>query len=199
MEFNIKNFINMMKPFVDQAHSTTSNIVEHPFFQSPQTGDTWKFGQLSPNAQEMLSSLITQYSLPKEISYLYLGLKDEKKSFVYKRFTFTNLETTLKQAKFYQSYQQNIFVDLAMTYAGMGHCWIVAWHSEKQKYFMRLDGGANGYDYDLNHKKYIRNKINWDKLAGLMMVWTELKDFMDQEYNGDDFDKFQKLNIGNIL
>ena len=199
MDFDIKKFVSMMKPFVDQAHTTEHNIVEHPFFQSPDSGDKWKFGQLNQKGQDMLSELVNIYSLPKEISYLYLGLKDEQESVVYKRFTFTNLETTMKQAKFYQSDKQFEFVDLGMTYAGMGHCWIVAWHKTEQKYFIRLDGGANGYDYEYNHKKYIKTKIDWSKMEDLMMDWKQQKEFMDKEYYGEEYDKFQQYNIGSRL
>jgi len=199
MDFDIKKFVSMMKPFVEEAHTTSSNIVEHPFFQSPPTGDTWKFGQLNQKGQDILSELVKTYELPKEISYLYLGLPDEHESFVYKTFTFTNLETTMKQAKFYQKDKQFEFVDLAITYSGMGHCWVVAWHKDKQQYFLRLDGGANGYDYEYNHKKYIRTKIDWDRLDDLMMDWKQLKEFLNKGYYGDDFDKFQKYDIGSRL
>jgi hypothetical protein len=199
MEFNIKKFVSTMKPFVDQAHTTPHNIVDHPFYQSPPTGDSWKFGQLNEKGQDILSDLVNKYVLPKEIAYLYLGLKDEKESFVYKRFTFMNLETTLRQAKLYQSENQYEFIDLAMTYGGMGYCWIVAWHADQQKYFMRLDGGSNGFECQLNYRKYVKTKIDWSNLEDMMMDWKELKDFLDQGYYGEEFSRFQKYDIGSRL
>ncbi len=185
-----------MKPFVEQAHTTQNNIIEHPFYQSPKEGDSWKFGQLNQNGQNILVELVNQYAIPKEISYLYLGLKNEKESFIYKKITYMNLETIKNQVKLYRLDNQKEFIDLAMTYGGMGYCWIIAWHTKEQKYFIRLDGGSNGYECQYNYNRYNKKNINWTKVKDIMMDWIELKNFIDKEYNGEEINQFSKYDIG---
>lgn len=47
---------------------------------------------------------------------------------------------------------QTRIVDLAYTYAGMGHITVLSYDPVTRHVFTSMDGGSNGYDREYNHK-----------------------------------------------
>jgi hypothetical protein len=169
--------------------------------------EKWKPNQLDEKGQNILSEIQKNYEIPREITYLYLGLKDDQDTIRNQDFTFFNLKTINKNSAGMREDGQMDYVDIAMSYAGMGHFWVFSWHKEERKYFMRLDGGSNGYEANDNYERYVRNKIDWNTLRikkinmneeekDLLMEWEDLIYLLGSK----KVDSLcYELNIGNYL
>jgi hypothetical protein len=195
MDFDVKKFIKLMKPFVNQSYTTQKSVVDGMFYQPGSKNGDWNFGSLNKKGNDILLELNKNYQLPKELIYMYLGLKTEHEDLVYEGFSFMSLNTIYKNNKEQRSSGQVNFLDIGMCYAGMGHCFVLAWIREEQKFFFRMDGGANGYDVEYNYQRYIKTKLDFSKYQDKMMDWEELKTFLGDNNKGDFFEVFHKLCI----
>jgi hypothetical protein len=178
MSFNIKEFINEMKPFVSQSYGSHHDIVDGLFYQPGKKDFDWSFGTLNESGNKLLEKLHKEFDFPKELVYAYLGLNTENDELVYNNYTFLSLTNISKELDRQKKYGQNKFVDIGMRYAGMGHCFVLSWHKIERKFFIRLDGGANGYDVQYNHTKFIENDIDFSDDKEKLMNWKELTNFL---------------------
>lgn len=177
----------------------------------------WKPNQLNHKGQDILYEIQKNYQIPKELTYLYLGFKDEQDSIRYQELSFLDLKTMNKHATTMREDGQMDYVDIGMSYAGMGHSWVLSWHKEERKYFIRMDGGSNIYDVKDNYERYVINKIDWNTLRtkkinvneeqkDLLMEWKDLIYILQSseslrcrsEYPTTEF-IWHKMNIGNYL
>ena len=140
MDFDINKFIKLMKPFVDQTYTTKKSVVDGMFYQPGTKSSDWDFGALDRVGKDILLELNKYYVLPKELIYLYLGLKTAHEDLVYEGFSFMSLNTIHKNNKEQYAAGQTIFLDIGMCYAGMGYCFVLAWIREEQKFFFRMEG-----------------------------------------------------------
>jgi hypothetical protein len=106
-----------------------------------------------------------------------------------------SLNTIYKNNKDHCNSGQVDFLDIGMCYAGMGYCFVLAWHREEHKFFFRMDGGSNGFDVEYNYNKYIRNKIDFNECRKKLMSWEQLKTFLIQDNKEDIFEVFNKVCI----
>lgn len=178
MDFDIKKFIKLMKPFTDQSYTTQKSVVDGIFYQPGQKSGDWDFGMLNEEGNKILMELNKNYRLPKELIYLYLGLKTEKEELVYEGFSFMNLSIIKKTNDEHRNVGQKDFLDVGMCYAGMGYCFVLAWHKKQEKFFFRMDGGSNGYDVEYNYSRYILKKIDVSDKQDKLMGWQELRKFL---------------------
>jgi hypothetical protein len=161
MSFNIREFINEMKPFVTQSYGSYHDIVDGVFYQPGEKDFDWSFGNLNESGNKLLDKLHKEFDFPKELVCSYLGLKTENDELVYNDYTFLSLVNINKELNRQNKYGQNKFVDIGIKYAGMGYCFVLAWHKVERKFFIRLDGGSDGYDVEYNHQKYIQKDIDF--------------------------------------
>ena len=80
---------------------------------------------------------------------LYYIFKTADVQVIIKDFTFLSL-STLNQDK--EEYDH--FIDIATSYIGMGHLYIIAMVKETGQFFFRQDGGSNGYDRLFTYQKF---------------------------------------------
>jgi hypothetical protein len=155
---NLRQFVETIKPIVDEVYTTNKNIVNSIFYQPGVTTGKWDFNKLNEEGKKILEELIDKYKLPKEIIYLYLGAATADEDLKLQGLTLISLKTIKKNCNEHIQYGQNYFVDLGMKYAGMGYCYILAWNVEEQKFFFRMDGGSNYFDVEYNYRRYIKSK-----------------------------------------
>jgi hypothetical protein len=165
----------------------------------------WTPNQLNDKGQNILAEIQKNYEIPKELTYLYLGLKDDKENMRYKQFTFIDLNSINESASKMREEDQINYIDIGMSYAGMGHFWVLSWLKEERKYFIRMDGGSNGYDASHNYERYVRTKIDWttfttkkikinEEERDILMEWKDLIHLLES------FDILSyEMNIGNYL
>jgi len=73
-------------------------------------------------------------------------------------FEFLSLEKLIETKDIYWQHNQRRFLDIAMAYAGMGWFYVVAWDRITRKFFLRMDGGSNGWDRESNFGYFIQGE-----------------------------------------
>ena len=154
----------------------------------------WSPNQLDPLGQDKLSELQKHYEIPVELSYMYLGLRDQDDSIEMQSFNFISLSGAVSYAQKMREEGQVEYFDLATSYAGMGFYWVVSWLKDERKYFIRMDGGSNGYEAQENFERYVKKKIDWSKLSSVLLDWSSLSKIL----NGDESDLYCRM-IGTNL
>jgi len=80
---------------------------------------------------------------------LYYIFKTADDQVIIKDFTFLSL-STLNQDK--EEYDH--FIDIATSYIGMGHIYVISMVKETGQFFFRHDGGSNGHESLFNYQKF---------------------------------------------
>jgi hypothetical protein len=96
--------------------------------------------------------LSEKYNFPPELSNLFFKYKTYKNSGLNcdgSRFSFPELEWIYNSSKRFPN-----FVDVVLRYEGMGHYLVVSWDKNRKVFFIRGDGGSNGYERADNEKRY---------------------------------------------
>ena len=68
---------------------------------------------------------------------------------------------------------QNRLVDLAISYAGMGHVLVLSYDPVSQHVFTTFDGGPNGFDRQYNHEARVRLAVEDIAKVPLTTWWDE--------------------------
>jgi len=192
---------------MEENYTKLKNILNKLF---SSLNKEWIPNQLNEDGQNTLSEIQKNYEIPKELTYLYLGLKNREDHMIFGNFTFLGLTSINKYGKEMRQDHQEEYVDIAVSYIGMGHYWVISWHKDQRKYFIRMDGGSNTYDANDNYERYVKNKIDWNtlvtkkvkinqngNLANILMDW---KDLIHLLQSFDDVDTLSyNMNIGNYL
>lgn len=158
------------------------------------TKENWIPNQLDSKGQDKLSDLQNHYEIPLELSYMYLGLKSQEDTLSIRHFHFHSLLWATEYAKKMREEGQVDFYDIATSYAGIGHYWVVSWLKQERKYFLRMDGGSNGSDAQENFERYVKTKIDWSKLSSVLLDWNSLLKMID----GEEGNLYCRI-IGNYL
>lgn len=69
-----------------------------------------------------------------------------------------------------------MFQDIAQKYAGMGHIEIISRVKENGLYFIRYDGGSNGYEVEYNHQQFM--SLDLSKYQDKLMTFPELINYI---------------------
>ena len=67
---------------------------------------------------------------------------------------------------------QRRMVDLAIAYAGMGHVTVLSYDPITDGVFTGLDGGANGWDREANHRTRVGQDVGSLTTVSLETWWT---------------------------
>ena len=109
-----------------------------------------KAQQIDPH--KGLTPLLNIINLEPILTHMYHLLDSYEREFTFESLTFFSLNEVERRLKIYRKNKQNTICDLATAYYGMGHVIVLTWDIINKKYFLRMDGGANGYDRDHNWK-----------------------------------------------
>ena len=121
-------------------------VIENPFFAS----DAKEGESLNIDKTENISSeyreTFSKLDFSTRILYSFIG---DNKEYQVNDFTFITLREVKKRMNNY-----NHFFDIALKYAGMGHVLVLSYHPNTRKFFIRHDGGANGYEREEHYNFY---------------------------------------------
>ncbi len=141
-------------------------VLDNPFFSScGQQSNNYLIEKNTPDKQytnDNMQWLVYNYSVPIKFIEMYEKLKSTTEIKI-GDFTLFALEKIKKIAENYQSYNQTDYIDIGVTYAGMGHVQLLSWHWGINKCFYRYDGGSNGYEREHYFRYHIENcKLVYD-------------------------------------
>ena len=78
------------------------------------------------------------------------------------------------------------FQDIAQKYAGMGHIEVISRVKSNGLYFIRYDGGSNGYEVEYNEEKFMN--LDLSKYQDRLMTFPELIDYILSIPENDMYD-----------
>jgi hypothetical protein len=126
--------------------SVDNSLTENPFFFSSPTEEK-KYLETQNPILEKDKEIFN--NLPKELRVLYSRIGSNTEYSHQSGLTFFKLDEIKRRSKSYTN-----FIDVAIAYAGMGWVHVLGYHKDSNKYFVRMDGGSNGYDREDNYNKY---------------------------------------------
>lgn len=116
-------------------------------------------------------------NIPLEIKLLYMYIANKNIEASIGGLTFFNFKEFTKLQDI-NADKNRLFIDIAISYAGMGHLRILSYSTQHQKYFVRMDGGSNGWvvkENDLKYDSYIPDPEN-DEMVGFKELVAHLID-----------------------
>jgi len=123
-------------------------VIENPFFVSnAKEGENLNI-DTTENISDEYRDTFSKLDFSTRILYSFIG---DNKEYQINDFTFFTLREIQKRKNNY-----NHFYDVALKYAGMGHVIVLSYHPNTKKFFVRHDGGANGYERE-EHYNFYRN------------------------------------------
>jgi hypothetical protein len=168
---NTSDFLQYLKKHAKVSNKET-NIFDSPFF--PATGSE-DFETLKCSPEELATIPIIK-TFPTELETMYYYVGDKEVSL--HDFTFLRPSEIEKNYKRY-----SYFYDVALKYQGMGHLQVIS-VTKDNKYFLRNDGGSNGYERADNYEKYVnfepKNTMTFSELVNKIknpMSFFELHDY----------------------
>jgi hypothetical protein len=146
--------------------SVDHSLTENPFFFSSGIEEKVYLETQNPILEKDKDIFNT---LPKELRVLYSRIGSNTEYSHQCGLTFLKLDEIKRRSKSHTN-----FIDVAIAYAGMGWVHVLGYHTESNKYFLRLDGGSNGYDREDNYRKfkdYIPNESDLKSLGEILKTF----------------------------
>ena len=91
--------------------------------------------------------------LPEELRVVYERYSDDTEFSTQLEWMFLSEQEIMTRKIAMEKEGQTQFVDIAFSYAGMGHVQVLSYVKSLNRVFMHIDGGANGWDRETNHKQ----------------------------------------------
>lgn len=155
---NIQKRVNYIVDLLKIAEISESDYdsTQQPFFKQ---GENTKFKENYLKIPELPEGL------NHNIKYLYEILGDPTREIYIKNnegkmWTFMSIHKCFEVYNKYKSDNQERVFDIAHTYEGMGHISVLSCDLVTHNFFLRPDGGSNGYDRENNYKKTINYNPN---------------------------------------
>ena len=129
--------------------------------------------KLSFPSKEYILLLRAIDTIPIDISNLYKYLPPNL------NIIYNNVWTLKSLQEINISNKDLSYIDLGIMYAGMGWYYVISIDKDTKKYFVRIDGGSNGYDVEDN-EKFFKNKAfrpSTDKLYSSMIYLLDLDEY----------------------
>lgn len=157
---NIKKKLRYAEEILKNAQFTRqgADITQVPFFQADIDTQV-NLETLENNStleyRNQVEDIANRNNWSLQLKYIYLLVGTADREFTYRGFTFFSLNKILEREQHYQRVQQNYLCDLALQYEGMGWVYVLTLDRESGQYFVRMDGGSNGYDR-LNNERFFQ-------------------------------------------
>jgi len=121
--------------------------VDAPFFNPDvDTSTTIEIMSMSTKDNAVVTALANKLRLPPTLTRIYELLDSYQREFTYHNFTFFTINEMTRRREILEQNGQNNICDIATAYLGMGHVIVLSWDRANKTFFMRIDGGANGYE-----------------------------------------------------
>ena len=162
MATELKNTENMFNE--GKVLLVENSLTDNPFFFSSVVEEKKYIDTQNPILD---SDRETFNSLPTDLRVLYSRIGSNQEYMHTSGFVFLTLKEIKRRSK-----SHTHFLDVAVAYAGMGWVHVLAYHKDSNKYFVRMDGGSNGYDREDNYNKYKEYVPETSELKTLKETFT---------------------------
>ena len=158
MNVLLNNNDYIVKKSIDSYDST-----QKPFFSTNVDNNDNNDDNNNDNINlNTLLNILNEQNADENLVALYKYYKNVNNELYINNWSFMSIN---KMLELHNSYaKDNIYIhDIAFTYLGMGWIKILFYDKNKKKYFLRRDGGSNGYDRENNYeclKNYCNNNNN---------------------------------------
>lgn len=133
------------------------------------------------------NTLFSTFPKPLRILYEIHGSVSREASLgtVHKWWTLMSLQTVLDNYVYYQKWCSNCrSLDVAHIYHGMGHIIVASVDIQTGKMYLRMDGGSNGWEVELNYQ-FASTYQPFEKNCMEVEDWFDL---VKQDRRGEEFE-----------
>lgn len=134
-----------------------------PFFRPAPNNDLSINNTLSiiENNNIIIIDEFKMLGLPINLNDFFINHQAYNKEIYINNITFISITKILELYKFYKNDNISNIIDIGFIYEGMGWIKVIYYNTKFNKLFLRMDGGANGYDRLENYNKMKNiSKIN---------------------------------------
>lgn len=162
----------LLDPSNEIKYNDETNVQDAPFFMIKSKDNIFDImGNIQlikdkENYSLMLDNSSINFSLDHKMFYYIFKTADVQ--VIIKDFTFFSLSTINNDKDKYE-----YFIDIALSYIGMGHVYVISMLKDTGKLFLRHGGGSNGYEAKFNYEKFLHFKPlpeNLDKIFDFSQV-----------------------------
>jgi len=168
----------------NNALVVTNGVTSHPFFQTPQEGIILDFNtskSLNCKQRQFLNDNFKSI----EIKAIYNFIEPNKELYVCD-YNFFSLDEIIKRSKNFPN-----FIDIGLKYEGMGHVIVISYYIKEDRFFLRRDGGSNGWDREGNHQFY--NRTEYEPNNKSLFSFNNFFDVIESDINIEMMYDFQPV------
>ena len=145
METLCKKYVTFFKQG-NVSNSNPNSVTQNPFFVSEALEGAIFEPDYIASIEDEYQETFSQLDISLRVLYTFIG---DNKEFSIKGYNFFTLKEIHERSKIYKH-----FYDIGLTYFGMGHIIVLSYSPKLKKFFLREDGGANGYEREAHFKFY---------------------------------------------
>ena len=101
-----------------------------------------------------IDTMISSLPLSDELKQLYYTIGSQDKEYSINGWAILSLNDVCNDHELMKEYTDNNIVDFARLNIGMGHHYMCAYDPRTSSYFVRRDGGSNGYVREINFNSF---------------------------------------------
>jgi len=124
------------------------SLVDNPLFKNKTN---YNIGELPTSAEQsaLISSFCTKHNIPQELKYVYELVAHTGGELSIGSWQFLSIQKSdeMSNGKLHM-------LDIAIQYAGMGHIEVLTMDKDTKEFFVRADGGSNGFEREDYFEKY---------------------------------------------
>ena len=102
------------------------------------------------NNEKNINNMLKTLNLSEEIILLYKTINNPGIEYVINDWVIKSLNEVIEHHNIMKEFTNKRIIDLFHLYVGMGHYHVIAYEIESNTFFIRRDGGSNGYDREEN-------------------------------------------------
>ena len=121
----------------------------------------------------MVERRVVAVPMPERLREVYARYPSDTEFSTARGWTFLSEDEVKRRWEAMVEEGQSRMVDLAIAYAGMGHVTVLSYDPTTDGVFTGLDGGANGWDRETNHRTRVGQDVNALTTTSLETWWTD--------------------------
>ena len=180
MSFSVNDYEQYITLTIIKNGDTHTNYPFFSFKENCTINDINRPRIMNPDCAKFITS-----NLPYDLQTLYFCVNDINTEIKIKDWTFLTLKEMMERSDLYDN-----ILDIGTKYMGMGHIYVLTYDTKNHTFFIRHDGGSNGYDRKshLDHYKTLdTNIINQD------MIYSTFTNVMSLIISEESF-KYYDIN-----
>ena len=114
------------------------------------------------NNEKNIKNMLESIPAPDELKELYILINNIKNEYVVSYWVIKSLSDVIEDFMIMKEFSENKIIDFASTYIGMGWVYMIAYDPTSKSFFIRRDGGSNGWDREENFRFICNYKAQED-------------------------------------